>query len=290
MSHSWSKTGGRHKLSTASQVHRPRKDRPGAPRHDTLCLRDMVTGSALHLFSLHGDVGGLPPTQAYLLPSAQQVPTCRERSLARGLRSQTIHLAGDRASAEACVISLGSTHSTAVKGRSSTRTRTGRVLPPTCTQGSRGQRPGCWYDVAVLFQRASIEVSQILTLPDCVTFHARGMGQDVRAPAQVLCPWCHPQRGVLMNTNTLQLCHAQQGAQLEQAMAGWRGSCYKASLKTLVASTAKGQLACVPLWACQLLQTMPSRPMAGSVSTQRCQWGLLTAQISEGAPRSSTRM
>jgi len=63
--------------------------------------------------------------------------TARERSLAKGERSQTIHLAGVRGSPPTCSMSLGSTHSTAVKGRSSTLTRTGRVLPPICiTKGT----------------------------------------------------------------------------------------------------------------------------------------------------------
>jgi len=46
--------------------------------------------------------------------------TARERSLAKGERSQTIHLAGVRGSPPTCSMSLGSTHSTAMKGRSST--------------------------------------------------------------------------------------------------------------------------------------------------------------------------
>lgn len=58
--------------------------------------------------------------------------TASERSLASGDLSQTIHLAGVRGSPPACSMSLGSTHSTAVKGRSSTLTRTGLLLPPTC--------------------------------------------------------------------------------------------------------------------------------------------------------------
>ena len=58
--------------------------------------------------------------------------TVRDRSLARGERSQTIHLAGVRGSPGAASMSLGSSHSTAVKGRSSTLTRAGRVLPPIC--------------------------------------------------------------------------------------------------------------------------------------------------------------
>ena len=64
---------------------------------------------------------------------AQKGLTARERSLAKGERSHTIHLAGVRGSPPACSMSLGSTHSTAVKGRSSTLTRTGRVAPPICT-------------------------------------------------------------------------------------------------------------------------------------------------------------
>ncbi len=100
-----------------------------AQLHPCLCVAMTQVQHGIHASILHSARGKQSLLHGRL---ARKGLTARERSLAKGERSHTIHLAGVRGSPPACSMSLGSTHSTAVKGRSSTLTRTGRVVPPIC--------------------------------------------------------------------------------------------------------------------------------------------------------------